>query len=85
MTTDCSWAKIVPTTDGHHVLFFIEHDEEHDDCSTIRCVTRYEGMDATLGFSGIAASKVQEVFDKMDARTADAVRTKVIGGLLDGD
>lgn len=79
----CAWAKIIETSDGEHVLFYIENDDDRDDASTIRCVSRHDGFDATVGLSGIPTAKVQDSFDKIDTDFADKIRNKIVGGMME--
>lgn len=73
MSTRCNWAKTIRATNGQHVLAYISHDTEHDDCSSIRFVTRFPTFDADMAISGIPNDKVQDGFNVLTVASADAI------------
>lgn len=72
--SECKWAKIVESSDGQHVLFYLEHDGEHEDCQILHCVARFDGFDGDVKLAGIKNEKAEAALASfMHAEQADRV------------
>lgn len=79
-----AWMRVIHSSDGHPVLFYIENDTEHDDCSMIHCYARFDGFDADMKLQGIPTEKVADAFAALETRAADAVVNSV-AKMMEGD
>ncbi|MGE5523420.1 MAG: hypothetical protein ACM3SS_06885 [Rhodospirillaceae bacterium] len=79
-----TWMRIIYASNGQPILFYIENDTAHDDCSMIHCYARFDGFDADMKLKGIPTSKVADMLAALSTRSADAI-VKDVAKLMEGD